>query len=176
MERAEVTAVGLPLDRDAAVTALFRTHYGRLVGLARLLVDDQQSAEDVVQDAFGELHRRWDRLQDPEQALGYLRTAVLNGARSQLRRRRTLRAWRPPRPADAPSAESVVVRDDEQRRALLGLRQLPQRQREVLVLRYFFDLHEAEIAADLGISRGSVKQHASRGLSALGARLQEVCS
>lgn len=176
MDQAEVRAVGLPSDRDAAVTALFRTHYGRMVGLARLLVDDRQSAEDVVQDAFGELHRRWDRLQDPEQALGYLRTAVLNGARSQLRRRRTLRAWRPQRPDDAPSAESVVVRDDEQRRALQGLLRLPQRQREVLVLRYFLDLPEAQIAADLGISRGSVKQHAFRGLSALGARLEEVPS
>lgn len=174
MERAEVRAVGLPLDRDAAVTALFRAHYARMLALARLLVDDQPTAEDVVQDAFGELHRRWDRLQDPEQALGYLRTAVLNGARSQLRRRRTVRAWRPQRPADEPSAESVVVQDDEQRRALQGLARLPQRQREVLVLRYFFDLPEAQIAADLGISRGSVKQHAFRGLSALGARLHEV--
>ena len=174
MERAEVCAVGLPLDRDAAVTALFRTHYARMLGLARLLVDDRSTAEDVVQEAFGELHRRWDRLRDPEQALGYLRTAVLNGARSHLRRRRTLRAWRPQRPADAPSAESVVVHDDEQRRALQGLVRLPQRQREVLVLRYFFDLPEAQIAADLGISAGSVKQHAFRGLSTLAARLQEV--
>lgn len=174
MERAEVRAVGLPLDRDAAVTALFRTHYARMLGLAQLLVDDRPTAEDVVQEAFGELHRRWDRLRDPEQALGYLRTAVLNGARSHLRRRRTLRAWRPQRPADAPSAESVVVHDDEQRRALQGLARLPQRQREVLVLRYFFDLPEAQIAADLGISPGSVKQHAFRGLSTLATRLCEV--
>lgn len=174
MREAEVELVGLPHDRDEAVVALFRAHHARLVAFARLLVDDRQTAEDVVQEAFTALHRRWGRLRDPEAALAYLRTAVTNGARDALRRRRTVRGFRPERPAEVASAEAVVVRRDEHRRALDGLRGLPTRQREVLTLRYFFDLNEAQIAETLGVSRGSVKQHASRGLAALTHQMAEV--
>ena len=174
MKRAEAGLVGLPADRDDAVAALFRTHHARLVAYARLLVDDLPTAEDVVQDAFTALHRRWGRLHDPEAALAYLRTAVANGARDALRRRRTLRLHRPERLLDVASAETTAVRRDEHRRALDGLTRLPVRQRQVLVLRYFFDLDEAQIAAELGVSRGSVKTHASRGLAALTTRMAEV--
>ena len=176
MREIDSELVGLPHDRDEAVVALFRAHHARLVSYARLLVDDRQTAEDVVQEAFTALHRRWGRLRDPEAALAYLRTAVTNGARDTLRRRRTLRAYRPERPVDVASAESTVVRREEHRRALDGLRALPRRQREVLTLRYFFDLDEAQIAQALGVSRGSVKQHASRGLAALTSRMAEVAS
>jgi len=144
------------------------------VAFARVFVDDQQTAEDVVQDAFLGLHRRWHSLSKEEAAVAYLRTAVGNGAKSQLRRRQTVRALRPVRSEDAPSAETLVVGRDEHRLVVDALRQLPGRQREVLVLRYFFDLTEAQIAAELSISRGSVKQHASRGLSALVARVGVV--
>jgi len=174
MRQSEIARVGLPLDRDQAVVALFRAHHARLVAHARLLVDDVSTAEDVVQDAFTALHHRWGSLRDPEAALTYLRTAVTNGARDTLRRRRTVRAFRPEPPPDEVSAEVTVVRRDEHRRALLGLRTLPRRQREVLVLRYFYDLDEAQIAHELGVSRGSVKQHASRGLAALTSRMAEV--
>ena len=174
MKSAEAGLVGLPEDRDEAVAALFRTHHARLVAFARLLVDDTSTAEDVVQDAFASLHRRWGRLRDPEGALSYLRTAVANGARDTLRRRRTVRLHRPERPVEVASAEATAVRRDEHRRALDGLTRLPARQREVLVLRYFFDLDEAQIAAELGVSRGSVKTHASRGLAALTSRMAEV--
>lgn len=154
-------------SRDAAVTALFRSEHGRLVAYARLFVDDRQTAEDVVQESFAGLYRRWHVIADEQAACAYLRTAVANGCRSALRRRRTSRGFRPPPPEDAPSAEAVVVRREDHRQVLAGLARLPLRQREVLVLRYFFDLTETQIAAELAISRGSVKQHAARGLSSL---------
>ena len=159
------------MERDDAVTAMFRREHARLVAYARLLVDDQQSAEDVVQDAFTGLYAHWSRLADEHAALAYLRTSVANGARSSLRRRRTVRGLRLARPADASSAEHIAVGHDEVRRVLGGLTALPTRQRQVLVLRYFFDLSEAQIADELAISRGSVKQHASQGLSALTRRI-----
>lgn len=161
----------LPRDRDEAVTALFRAHHRRLVGLARLLVDDQQSAEDVVQDAFGQLHRRWRWLRDKDAAVAYLQTAVVNGSRSTLRRRRVRRREDPVVLPDAPSAEASACFQEDHRLLRAAVAALPRRQRQVLVLRYYLDLSEAEIAQSLDISRGSVKQHATRGLAALSARL-----
>ena len=159
-------------DRDTAVTALFLTHHRRLVGLARLLVDDQQTAEDVVQDAFGQLYRRWPWLRDKGAAVPYLQVAVTNGARSALRRRGVRRRGDAVDVDDAPSAEQTAL-GGEDRRALRALiAALPARQRQVLVLRYYLDLSEAEIAERLDISKGSVKQHASRALAALSARLE----
>ena len=162
----------LPAGRDAALTALFGTYHRPLLALAVLLVDDVPTAEDVVQDAFLGLYRRWSWIREPQAAYDYLRTAVLNGARSQLRRRRVRRA----KPADAlldmPSAEAVAVVREEHAAVLTALAGLALRQRQVLVLRYFLDQTEAEIAHTLSISRGSVKQHASRGLAALTARLE----
>ena len=168
----ELSAPLPALPRDTAIAALFRREHGRLVAYARLHVDDLETAEDVVQEAFTGLYRRWSSLSDEALAMAYLRTAVANGARSQLRRRRTVRAFRPQRTEDVPSAEHVAVRRDEHRRLLDGLSRLPARQREVLVLRYFFDLTEAQIADELSISKGSVKQHASRGLAALTSRVE----
>lgn len=172
MDFLESRAVLRRSGRDEEVDALFRREYAHLVAYARLLVDDVQTAEDVVQDAFAALHRRWSGLAHEGAALGYLRTAVANGARSQLRRRRTVRAFRAPRPVDAPSAESVIVRHENEQRLWDALALLPLRQREVVLLRYFFDLSEAQIADELAISRGSVKQHASRAMAALGSRLE----
>ena len=159
------------LGREQALTVLFRREHARLVAYARHLVDDLAAAEDVVQDAFAGLHRHWSGLRDEHEAMAYLRVSVANGARSQLRRRRTARGFRPLRPVDAPSAEHVVVRAEQHSQVLDGLARLPLRQRQVLVLRYFFDLTEAQIAGELDISKGSVKQHASRGLAALGGRV-----
>jgi RNA polymerase sigma-70 factor (sigma-E family) len=161
------------LGRDEAVTLLFRAHHRRLIGLARLLVDDLATSEDVVQDAFAALYRRWRWLRDKEAAVTYLDHAVVNAARSQLRRRRVRAGVRwVPQPAVLDSAEAQAVRGDEQRRLVSALATIPTRQREVLVLRYFLDRTESEIAETLGISRGSVKQHASRGLAALNHRME----
>ncbi len=159
---------GGPGDPPPTVTALYHAHRLRMVRLAVLLVDDPATAEDVVQDAFTALYRRHgEHITEVDNALGYLRTAVVNTSRSVLRRRRTARAWIPPAPADVPSAEAHVVLDEAHREVLAALGRLTPRRRQVLVLRYWADLSEAEIASTLGISRGAVKSNASRALDAL---------
>ncbi|MCA1655181.1 MAG: sigma-70 family RNA polymerase sigma factor [Pseudonocardiaceae bacterium] len=100
-------------------------------------------------------------------AVGYLRTAVVNGSRSVLRRRRTAREYTPPHQVNARSAESLAMLTAEHQSVVRALSQLPPRQREVLVLRYYGDLTEAEIAEAAGISKGTVKSTASRALDAL---------
>ncbi|WP_329376462.1 SigE family RNA polymerase sigma factor [Streptomyces sp. NBC_01351] len=150
------------------VSALYHAHRLRMVRLAVLLVDDLATAEDVVQDAFTALYRRHgEHITEVDNALGYLRTAVVNTSRSVLRRRRTARAWTPPAAAEMPSAEASVVLDEAHREVLAALGRLSPRRRQVLVLRYWAELSEAEIATTLGISRGAVKSNASRGLDAL---------
>lgn len=138
-----------------------------MVRLAILLVDDISTAEDVVQEAFTGLHRNWSGLRDATAAVGYLRTAVVNGSRSVLRRRKTAREYTPPHSPNARSAESLAMLTAEHQTVVRALAQLPPRQREVLVLRYYGDLSEAEIAEATGISRGTVKSTASRALDAL---------
>jgi len=167
-----VTLADLPADRDAGVTELFLGFHRQLVGFAMLLVDDVATAEDVVQDAFLALHRRWTWLRDPQAAYEYLRIAVLNGSRSQLRRRRVRAAHAVSAVPDQPSAEASAADRAERDAVWAGVAALPRRQREVLVLRYYMDQSEAEIARMLEISAGSVKQHASRGIAALTARLE----
>ncbi|KIE27796.1 RNA polymerase sigma-70 factor [Streptomyces sp. MUSC 125] len=150
-------------------------HHRRLslVRLAVLLVDDVPTAEDVVQDAFTALFRRHGHrlasLDDPE---AYLRTCVINAARSVLRRRRTVRSHTPAPEEHAPAPEEDVLLHEDHREVLAALDTLTRRQREVLVLRYWSHLTEAEIAATLGLSRGAVKSTASRALVALGRRLE----
>jgi RNA polymerase sigma-70 factor (sigma-E family) len=162
------TATGPP-----DVGSLYSAHRLALVRLAILLVDDLPSAEDVVQDAFAELARHPDRLRDPGAAFGYLRTSVVNRSRSALRRRRTARSYVAPAATDAPAADEQVVLAEEHATLLAAVRRLAPRQREVLVLRYWSDLSEAEIAETCGTSRGSVKSTASRALAALERNLSE---
>jgi RNA polymerase sigma-70 factor (sigma-E family) len=164
----------LPADRLAAVTDVFNAHYVQLVRMARLLVDDTETAEDVVMDAFTALHRRWTAIRQPDEAYRYVRSCVLNGARSRLRRRRLSRLHETGLQAEPASHQDLAVDEADRAEVMQLLRALPVRQRQVLVLRYFLDLSEAEIADELGISPGSVKTHASRGLAALGRAL-EVC-
>ncbi len=165
-------ADGMPGEtgRDETFAALHREHYEQLVRLARFLVDDRGTGEELVQDAFVRVYRAWSRVEDP---VRYVRRAVVNGARSQLRHRAVVRRYVPPAlPPGAPADEEVVVRS-QHADVVDALGTLPRRQRECLVLRYYLDLSEADIATTLGISRGSVKSHASRGLTALGRRLEE---
>jgi RNA polymerase sigma-70 factor (sigma-E family) len=159
--------VDLPGGADDAVTALFGAHYPALVRFGVLLVGDRAAAEDLVQDAFVRLHRRWRWVRDTDRAMGYLRMSVLNGARSRGRRAQVELRHRQPGPPPASSAEELALLGEEHREVLAVLDTLPQRQREVLVLRYWLDLSEAEIAATLGIAPGSVKSHSSRALAAL---------
>jgi RNA polymerase sigma-70 factor (sigma-E family) len=171
-----IRSPGTPQDRPAAdheadparsVTELFREHHLELVRLALLMVSDLGTAEDVVQDAFEQLHRRWRSLRRQSSALDYARSAVLNGCRSVLRRRQVARRHEAriafPAPQDADAAVAL-----EQRTELIdAFRSLPRRQREVLALRYYLDMSVADVAATLRISEGAVRSTASRGLAAL---------
>jgi RNA polymerase sigma-70 factor (sigma-E family) len=147
---------------------IYRSHRMGMVRLAILLVDDQASAEDVVQEAFAGLFRNWNGLRDSAAAIGYLRTAVVNGSRSVLRRRRTARAYVPPHAGTARSAESLALLTAEHQAVVSALADLAPRQREVLVLRYYGGLSEAEIAEATGLSKGTVKSTASRAVAKLG--------
>jgi RNA polymerase sigma-70 factor (sigma-E family) len=136
----------------------YRAEYAPMVRLARGLVDTSESAEEIAQDAFAQVFERWDRLASPG---GYLRTAVVNGARSELRKREVRRRVgldRPPQPA----TERDYLVD--------ALDQLPAKRKTALVLRYYADLSEREIAETMGVRPGTVKSMVSRGL----AELREV--
>ena len=154
-----------PFPHDE-LAVLYAAHRLGLVRLAVLLVDDLATAEDVVQDAFTSFAGA-GRLRDPGAALGYLRTSVVNGARSALRRRRTARGYTPPLDSEPDRPDARAVLSEDHREVTEALRQLAPRQREVLVLRYWSELSEAGIAEALGISRGTVKSTASRALDAL---------
>jgi RNA polymerase sigma-70 factor (sigma-E family) len=157
------------------VEAVFRSEYRKLVGLARLLVDDVGQAEEIVQDAFVDLHRSWARLRAPEAAPAWLRTAVVNGSRGRLRRRATARRHlRSVEPFLGDGPDDRAVLSDEHRAVATALRALPARQRACLALRFYDDLTEAEIASALGISTGSVKTHVHRGMAALAVALEEL--
>jgi RNA polymerase sigma-70 factor (sigma-E family) len=166
-------AVGVPAtDRVSVVGALYASHALGLIRLAHIMLGNRQAAEDVVQEAFTGLYRRWSHLEDQAKALTYVRSSVLNGCRSQLRRRAT---W----PLDGSdglpvaSAESVVLTAEERHEVIGALRCLPARQREVLVLRFYLDLPDDQIAAAMRISRGTVRSTAHRGLAALDRALRE---
>jgi RNA polymerase sigma-70 factor (sigma-E family) len=158
------------------ISALFRQHHGDFVRLAVLLVGDQPTAEDVVQDVYASVHARWTKLPARDSGLSYVRAAVLNRCRSVLRRRgvasRVSLSFRAAEETLA-SAEHEAMLCEDRRRVLQALALLPCRRREVLVLRYYLDLSEAEIAEILGISPGTVKSTAARGLAALARALGE---
>ncbi|GAB2677301.1 SigE family RNA polymerase sigma factor [Thalassiella azotivora] len=158
---------------DEAVRALYATHWVPMVRLAHLLLGGSSAAEEVVQDAFVALHRRWPRLRDPATGAAYLRTSVVNGCRSVGRHRSVEQRHRQPGAPEPAGPEERAVLATEGREVVRALHGLSRRQREVLVLRYWADASEAEIADVLGISAGAVKSHASRGLTALRAALGE---
>jgi RNA polymerase sigma-70 factor (sigma-E family) len=160
-------------DAVAGVTALYQAHAVGLVRLAIIMLGERTAAEDVVQDAFFGLYRHWDRLSDPAKALGYARSAVLNGCRNVLRARRRPRLLEAVTEV-AESAESAVLVSEEHQEVLTAIRALPTRQREALVLRYYADLSEEEVARTMGISRGTVKSTTSRAVAALARMLREV--
>jgi len=149
------------------VRDLYERHYVRLVRLAVLLVGDAGRAEEIVQDAFVDLVARWRTIRDQGAAAAYLRTCVANGARSHLWHRAVVKRQPVSQPSEINSAETEALVQIEHERVLSVLSELPGRQREVLILRYYGQLSEAEIADTLGISRGAVKTHSSRGLRSL---------
>ncbi|MDX6318258.1 MAG: hypothetical protein QOD35_1658 [Nocardioidaceae bacterium] len=167
-------------EADDAVTVLYSAHYASLVRLAALLVRHSGEAEEIVQDAFVAMHARWGRLREPEKALGYLRRSVVNAARSAHRHHdvgdRHLLSERSAGDVHraAASAEQGALAGESRAEMMRALDALPQRQREVLVLRYYSDLTEHDIASVLGISDGTVKSHASRGLHSLRAAFEDI--
>ncbi|MFD8370573.1 SigE family RNA polymerase sigma factor [Streptomyces sp. NPDC059688] len=157
-------AAGTTVDH---LTETYRAHYRSLLGLAALLLDDTASCEDVVQEAFIRVHSARKRVRDPEKTLAYLRQTVVNLSRSTLRRRILgLKLLSKPMP-DMASAEEGAYDQLERRDLIKAMKGLQRRQREVLVLRYFADMTEAQVAESLGISLGSVKAYGSRGIAAL---------
>jgi RNA polymerase sigma-70 factor (sigma-E family) len=161
-----------PSGAEAAVAGLFAARYPELVRLAGLLGADDP--EDIAQEAFARLLRRYDSLRDAGAALGYVRAIVCNLARNRRRHLRVVRLRTPAeRPADAESSEQAAVAREERRAVIAALGALPARRREAIVLRYWLGLSEAEIAAAMGISPGTVKSNVSRGLATLGQALEE---
>jgi RNA polymerase sigma-70 factor (sigma-E family) len=156
----------------AAVTAVYQAHALGLIRLAHVMLGDRAAAEDVVQEAFCGLYRRWDRLAGPEKALAYVRSSVLNGCRSALRRKQRNDIGGVSQPVVA-SAESAALAAEERREVMRLLRRLPDRQREVLVLRFYLELSDAEIARQLGIRQSTVRSTTHRALAALARALGE---
>jgi len=174
--RPAVNATSAPAARDLADT--FRLHHAALVRLAVILVRDLPTAEDVIQDVFARIQARPDRHFEPGGELAYLRVCVINGCRSVHRRRALLRRIGAGRTLPEPlavhdSAEDEVIHAEERRQVIAALAALPIRRREVLVLRYYLGMSEAQIAATLGITQGTVKSTAARAIAALAKQLGE---
>jgi len=147
---------------------LYQQYWWPMLRLATGPVDDVGSAEDVVQDAFAAVYRRWDSIREPKAAVGYLRTSVVNASRSALRRRIVARKHLHlaiDETASAADHNTMLAADRDRVGAALAT--LPQRQREVLTLRYVAELSDTEIAAATGLSRAGVRSASSRGLAAL---------
>jgi len=159
-------------DADVALSDLYRAHYRSLVRLAALLLDDVGTSEEVVQDTFVQMHIGWRRLRDPDKALAYLRQSVVNRSRSRMRHRQVVAKHAPKPMPDAASAEYEAIGSAERAAVVAALRLLPDRQREAVVLRYYGDLSENEIARAMGVSNGAVKSHVHRGLAALSRHLE----
>lgn len=156
------------------LTALYTAHYRGLVRLAAYLTSDRDIAEEVVQDAYVKVLGRWGGLRDLDKGEAYLRQAVVNLSRSRLRHRGVVERHAPRPGRDEPSAETGALSLIERSTVLRALAELPRRQREAVVLRYYADLSEAQTAHAMGISAGAVKSHTSRGMAALRHVLQET--
>lgn len=163
----DVEPVGDVGDMDD-LDAVYRRTYGLLVRIAYLLVDTREQAEEVVQDAFAAAYPRWHRLRQPE---AYLRTSVINGCRRVHRHRRVVAIWRDdPRLADGPTGVNGSTGAEDPLDHVADLvRRLPSPQREAIVLRYYLQATDAEIADLLGIALGTVKSTLHRAR----ARLRE---
>lgn len=163
-------------SRDERITTLFEEHYEGLCRLAALLLSDRAGAEEVVQEAFLRTFAGWRRIRHPERAQFYLRASVVNLSRSRMRRRVTedrgnrvtwhreeIRRDVQGDDGGGDPTEALVVLD--------AVRDLPERQREAVVLRYYLDCSEAEMASLLGCAPGTVKSQLSKARAALARRL-----
>ncbi|MGW3075684.1 SigE family RNA polymerase sigma factor [Kitasatospora sp. NPDC001132] len=150
--------------------AFAATRWRRLVRTAYLLTGDHHEAEDVVQATFAKVFRNWSRISRLDEPDAYVHRALVNNNLSRHRRRRVRQLLVPVLPDRASTAGSGGHREVEERSVLLqALAELPQRQRAVVVLRYWEDMSERQVADVLGCSPGNVKSQASRGLAKLRA-------
>jgi RNA polymerase sigma-70 factor (sigma-E family) len=154
------------------VTALYLTHYRPLVRLAALLVQDLATAEEIVQDAFVAVHAAWCRLPDTDHAVPHLRRSVIDRSRWALRDRAVADKLAPAAAPATPSAGREANIEIQRSAFVSALWTLPARQREVVVLRYFADLPETQIASATGISEATVRSHTAQALSSLRAELR----
>ncbi len=159
-------------ELTAKLTDLYQQHYRQLLRVAALLVDDRPSAEDIVQDAFVRVYDSRARLRDPDKALAFLRQAVLNRARSVLRRRLVAKRYQP-RIAVPDAQPDNSSRGADRAVLSAALARLPRRQREAVVLRYYADFSEFRTAELMGVTRGAVKSYCSRGVARLSEMLRE---
>ncbi|MGH3282175.1 MAG: RNA polymerase sigma factor [Trebonia sp.] len=160
------------------MTVLYEAHALGLIRLGYVMLGDRGAAEDVVQDAFLGLYQHWDRLNDPANALAYIRSSVLNGCRAALRtqvrgERRDRTAAAPGRRPTFDSTEAAVLLSEEHQEVLTAVRKLASRQREAVMLRFYLGLGTEETARVMGISAGTVKSAISRAIATLGAALKE---
>jgi RNA polymerase sigma-70 factor (sigma-E family) len=167
-------SAGRQLTADEAITQLYTGHYHSLVRLAAMLVRDEPTAEEVVQECFIAMRDGWHRLRSQDKALSYLKQAVVNRSRSVLRHRSIVQRNAPKPEPDMPSAEHGAMSLLERSAVIAALKALPDRQRQALVLRYYADLSEAQIAKTMGISQGAVKSHIARGMAALRTDLEQI--
>ncbi len=165
-----------PIDPDVLVADLFAAEGRSLVRLARMFCDDQAAAEDLVQEAFIRLHRSAATIRDVDRAPAFLRSIVINLARDHNRRGlMSLRHRATTHQRDVtPGFEDDTVESEADRAVLDAVRLLPERQRACMVLRYYLQYSESEIADTLGISKNSVKTHCRRALATLETRLEET--
>lgn len=166
-------ADGDAIELGTQLRTLYDQHYRSLVKLASFYVDDVWTCEEVVQDAFVKL-LTGRRLAAPGKEAAYLRSAVLNGARSTLRKRKVRREKQPEASGHAPSPEGAALGNVVRGDVLAAVRSLPAKQADVLTLRYFLDLSEADIADALGMAQGTVKSHAHRGMKRLAEVLEDL--
>jgi RNA polymerase sigma-70 factor (sigma-E family) len=159
-------------DADEAITEMYHAEYRSLVRLSAVLVGDVSTAEEVVQDSFIAMHSAWRRLHDTDKAVHYLRRSVVNRSRSVLRHRIVADRHAPKPDPDMPSAEHGAIALLERSAVISALRTLPVRQREALVLKYYLDLSEEQVASVMKISRGAVKSHTARAKAALRSTLE----
>jgi RNA polymerase sigma-70 factor (sigma-E family) len=159
-------------EAAVAVGALYQATAVGLIRLAYVILGDRQAAEDVVQDAFCNLFRRWDRLSHLEGAEYYVRVSVLNACRSVLRRR-AVRSRRVLHELPAPSVEAAVLGGEERAELIRAVDRLPRRQREALILRYYLDLPDDEIATLMGVGASTVRSTTHRALETLARTLKE---
>lgn len=166
-----MTLVRRRRDDEAALAVLFREHATALLRLAVVLTGDRPLAEELVQEAFVRFHRARSRpAAGAERA--YLRRIVVNLSHSHHRHLRVAQGTPPDRVDPTEAADVEAVRRDGARQVADAVRALPERQRDCVVLRYFADLSDREVADTLGISEGSVKTHLHRARAALAPRLE----